>query len=292
MTTVAVIGPGAIGGAIAAFIANGGGADVVLCARSPLDSLHVDTPVGALNIAPRVWTGFAAESAVDAVVIATKAYDSASAARWLPSLCGPETPVIILQNGVDHVERFEAIAPGRHYVPAIVDMPCVREAPGRVRVRRAGTILLPEGPQARRFAALFANPSIEVSTTDDFLTAAWRKLCFNCAGAVAVVTDTSQGISRRPGAAAVIAAIVQECVAVARAEGVKLEPHLAERVVELFQAAPPEGVNSMLADRRAGRPLEFDLMNGAVVRKGRARGVPTPTNEMIANLLSAISEAN
>lgn len=289
MHAVAVIGPGAIGGAVAAVLANSGDTDVVLCARSPIASLQVETPSGVLHAAPQVWTEPSAATNVDLVAIATKGYDSAAAALWLPALCKPETPVFILQNGVDHIERFEALAPGWRYLPAIVDLPCVRQAPGRVKLRRAGSITLSDESDSSLFAAQFAHDCLNVATTEDFLTAAWRKLCFNCAGAVAVVTDTAQGISRMPSAAAVIASIVAECVAVGRAEGAALEEDLPERVVTLFQAAPADGVNSMLADRRAGRPLEVELMNGVVVRKGRARGVPTPTNEMITNLLAAVS---
>lgn len=289
LVRVAVVGAGAIGGVVAAALCES--VDLFLCARSRTTSLAVNTPAGLLSCAPRVVTSLHDVTVADLVLVATKSYDSAAAAAWLPNLCQSGAPVVVLQNGVDHVERFSALAPGVRIIPAIVDMPCHREPSGRIVMRRAGSILLPPGDDAELFASLLTHPAISVSTTDDFVTAAWRKLCFNCAGAVAVVTLTSQGISRRPTAAAVIKALVRECVLVGRAEGAQLEDDLPDKVVAAFQAAPPEGVNSMLADRLAGRPLEYDLMNGVVAKKGRARGIPTPTNDTIVALLEALSPA-
>ena len=290
MVSAAVIGPGAVGGAIAALLAQNKNLDLTLCARSPIRALHVETPFGVIACEPRALTDPDRADQVDYVVVATKAYDSAVASRWLARLSGPKTEIFILQNGVDQLERWRPLAPGALLVPAIVDLPCTRKAPGRIRMRRAGSIQLPEGPEARAFAGLIDHPAVEVALVEDFTSAAWRKLCYNCAGAVAVVTRTAQGISRQPSAAQLISAIVAECVAVGRAHGAVLEDELPEKVVSAFQAAPAEGVNSMLADRLAGRPLEVAIMNGIVVRKGADKAIPTPVNSVIVGLLEALSD--
>ena len=85
--------------------------------------------------------------------------------------------------------------------------------------------------------------------------------------------------------------IVRECVAVGRAEGAKLDDAIIDAVVEGARSAPPDSINSLLADRMAGRQMEIDARNGAVVRFGRKHGIPTPLNEMAVALLVAAQDA-
>ena len=89
------------------------------------------------------------------------------------------------------------------------------------------------------------------------------------------------------GVADIMRAIVRECVAVGRAEGAMLDDSIAESVVSGYRAAPPDSVNSLHADRVAGRPLETDARNGVIVRLGRKHGIATPLNQMIVALLEA-----
>jgi 2-dehydropantoate 2-reductase len=84
--------------------------------------------------------------------------------------------------------------------------------------------------------------------------------------------------------------MVRECVAVGRAEGAQLGDDVADAVVAAYRAAAPEGVNSMLADRLAGRAMEVDARNGAIVRIGRIHVIQTPSNEMAVVLLLAMTE--
>jgi 2-dehydropantoate 2-reductase len=84
-------------------------------------------------------------------------------------------------------------------------------------------------------------------------------------------------------------ALVRECIAVGRAEGATLADGLVEVVLGSYRSGPPDAVNSMHADRLAGRPLEFDARNGAVVRVGRRHGIAAPVNQMMVALLEAAS---
>jgi 2-dehydropantoate 2-reductase len=106
MTRIAIIGPGAIGGVLATWLSQDPAHAVTVCARTPFDRLEVETPTGRITASPRVITDPSEAAPMDWVLIATKAYDAASAARWLPTLRRDDTPVVVLQNGVEHVERF------------------------------------------------------------------------------------------------------------------------------------------------------------------------------------------
>jgi len=290
LQSIAVVGPGAIGGTIAAWLSrNPLVGELTLCARTPLDRLVVETPDGSvIEATPRVVTDPAQITApVDWVVVATKAYDVAAAAQWLKPLVGPSTHVAVLQNGVEHVERFAPYLDRDRIVPVVIDVPAERSAPGRIAHRRNGTLVMPAGEAGEAFAALFAESVIEASTTDDFLTVAWTKLSLNCAGAVNALTGQPGGVVRAEGVAELMRQMVRECVAVGRAVGAKLGDEIPDWVIERAMTSPADSVNSLLADRLAGRPMEWDARNGVIVRLGAIHGVPTPVNAMASTLLAA-----
>ena len=282
-----MIGPGSIGGTVAAWLAQSADHEVTLCARTRLDGLIVETPTGRIEAYLPVLTDPAEGGAVDWVLVTTKTYDAAATATWLASLMGPATRVAVLQNGVEHVARFAKSAPTERIVPAIVDIPAERSAPGCVHQRRMGTIVVPQGENGSAFVDLFAHTPITVSTAEDFATTAWKKLALNCAGAVSALTLRPAGVAWRDDVAEIQRAMVRECVAVGRAEGAELNPDLPEEVVASYRAAPRDSVNSLHADRAAGRPLELDARNGVIVRLGAKHGIATPINAMIVALIEA-----
>jgi len=292
MTTIALIGPGAIGGTLATWLGQRGDLDLTVCVRTPVERLVLETPDGEVTATPRFATsprileeeGLAP---VDWVLVATKAYDDAAAAPWLKALVGPKTRVAVIRNGVEHREAFAGRVADENLVPVIVDFPAERPAPGVFRQRRYGWIRVEEGAAGEAFAALFAHTPIDVATTDDFVSVAWRKLALNAAGAVNAMTLKPSGVARDDGAASVMKALVAECVAVGRAEGATLPDDLGDQVVEGYRQGAPDMVNSLLADRQAGRPMELDARNGVIVRRGAAHGIPTPANAMIVALLNA-----
>ena len=112
-------------------------------------------------------------------------------------------------------------------------------------------------PCGRAPAALFTGSGASVHPTADFATETWR----------------------------------EECVAVARVEGAVLEGGDAEAVVERLLAMPPDLGTSILFDRLAGRPMEWDARNGVVCRRGRAHGIETPVSDVLVPLLAALDVA-
>ncbi|HEX8215892.1 MAG TPA: 2-dehydropantoate 2-reductase [Allosphingosinicella sp.] len=287
MIRVAVVGPGAIGGTVAAWLARAAELDVIVCARTGFDRLVLDAPGGRIEADVPVLTDPATVGAADWVLVCTKAYDVEGAAAWLGGLVGPGTRVAILQNGVEHVERFAAFVAAGRLIPAVVNIPAERRAPGRILQRRDGAIVVPAGADGEDFVRLFAHCPIAVSTTEDFLTAAWEKLTLNCTGAVNALVLKPNGIVHAPRVAAVMRTLMEECIAVGRAEGARLSDDLPERVLEGCRGGPHDSVNSMHADRAAGRPMEVDARNGVIVRLGARHGVPTPLNALIVTLLEA-----
>lgn len=286
MTRIAIVGTGAVGATIAAWLIADPALDVTLCARTPFERLRVETPTGALESSPTLLTDPDGATPVDWVIVATKTYDAAGAAHWLERLVQDGTRVAILQNGVEHRTRFPQLAQDS-IVPVIVDIPAERRAPGDVVQRRTGSLAVPTGPAGEAFAALFAASPIELRLTDDWLTAAWAKLAINCAGVVSALTLKPACIAHDPAIAELMRALVRECIAVGRAEGALLGDEVADQVVEGYRTGPADSINSIHADRLAGRETEIDARNEVIVRLGAAHGIDAPLNRMAAALLRA-----
>lgn len=289
MTTIAIVGPGAVGGTFAAHLCQVGTHRVTVCARTPFGRLQVETPDGSVTASPDVLVAPARARPVDWVLIAVKAYDAASCASWLGALVSASTSVAVLQNGVEHVERFAPWVDPVQLVPVVVDCPAERLSPGQVRQRRRATCVVPDTEPGRGFVDLLARTPVDVETAVDWTTAAWQKLCGNSVGAVSALLLQPATVAGRDGVAELMRGLVRECIAVGRAEGATLDDDLPDQLVERSRRASVDSVNSLHADRLAGRPLETDARNGAVVRKGRAHGIPTPLNAAMVALLDAAS---
>lgn len=288
MTTLLLVGPGAIGATLAAWLAQDDRNDVTVAVRTPIDSLEVATPQGILRAKPRVLTEPAQATPVDWILVATKAYDSAAASAWFRGAAGAHTRLAVIQNGVEHVARFEQHFERGRIVPVMIDLPADRIAPGRSIQRGRARLVVPAGQNGADFIELFAATRFDMSQTDDFTTAAWRKLCLNSAGAVSAVVLQGAGISHHDGVAGLMRDIVRECVAVGRAAGATLADTVPDEIVAGARGAPPDAENSMVADRRAGRPMEIDARNGVIVRLGRQHGIATPMNALMVALLEAV----
>jgi 2-dehydropantoate 2-reductase len=288
MARIAVIGPGAIGATLAAWLAQDGMHDLTICARSPLDRLRINAPGGTIEARPTVLTDYAAATPVDWVIAATKAYDAAACVPWIERLIGSETRLAVVQNGVEHRERFDALVPFERTVPVIAYLPAERLAPGEVLQRENGRLVVPHDPAALAFARLFASTPIKVESTPDWLSVAWRKLALNAAGAVDALALQPAQIAQGEEMGAAIKALVAEVQAVGRAEGADLPEDLPDIILAHMRHEAPDGINSIHADRRAGRAMEIDARNGVVVRAGERHGIATPVSRMLTALLRAV----
>lgn len=283
MTRVAVVGPGAIGATVAAAVR---GAGLVLCGRTRHERLVVEHEGGETVVVPGpVLTEPAQVAHVDVVLLAVKAHQTEAAAPWLAALCGPETIVVVLQNGVEQRELVGPHAGGATVLPAIVWVPAEAVAPGHVRVRGAVRLTLPDEPAAHAVAGLVDG----VELTGEFTTLAWRKLAINAVAGLMVLSGRRAGMFRRPDVRSLARALAAETLAVARAEGADLPDSVADELVDEFDGYPEDLGSSILFDAEAGRALEWDARNGVVARLGSEHGIPTPVSDVIVPLLSAAS---
>jgi 2-dehydropantoate 2-reductase len=293
--TVAVIGLGSVGGVVAGCLSHAGRHQVVACVRRPIERLTVERPEGTVEVALRAITDLQAAAPVDWVLLATKAHHTASAAPWLARLCGPSTRVAVLQNGIDHAARVAPFIGAATAVPIMVYFNGERLAPDRMRMRHVGgaaDMEAADDASGRAFAQLLNGTPISVDLIADFKTQAWRKLLINAvANPMTCLTLRRQEVLRRPDIHELCLAVLEEAVAVARADDARLAPDEPVRTMAKLMTFGPELGTSMYFDRLAGRQLEVEALTGAIVAAGERLGIPTPLNGTLLTLLRAVSDA-
>ena len=146
---VAVIGIGAIGGVVAARLARRGEPGLLLCSRRAQEALRVEAPDGSFQVRAPVRTSPVGLTPVDWVLLAVKSHQTAAAADWLRALCGPQTTVAILQNGVEHVERVRPFARDAALLPVVIRCSAERRADGSITQRAPALFTTPDSAAGR-----------------------------------------------------------------------------------------------------------------------------------------------
>ena len=292
--SVAVIGLGGVGGAAAGSLAATGQHDVIACVRQPIVRFTLERAEGAVEAPLHLLSDPAQANPVDWVLVCTKTHQTAAAGPWLARLCTPATRVAVLQNGIDHVARVEPLARGASIVPVLVYYNGERLAPDRVRLRHAGPhdAVVADDELGRAFVDLFDGTPLRIIRSGDFATLAWRKLLINAvANPITALTLQRQAVLRRPDVQELCRGILDEAVAVARAEGVKLAEDETARTIATLENFSGELGTSMYFDRLAGRQLEAEALTGAIVAAGDRHGMAMPLNRALLTLLRAINDA-
>jgi len=291
--TIAVVGLGSIGGIIAASLRAADRHDVVACVRKPLDRLTLERPSGTVEVALRTLTDPAAATPVQRVLLCTKTYHTESAAPWLARLCDSRTRVAAMQNGIGHAERLAPYVNGATVIPIVVYYNGERLAADRVRFRRAGDhdLVVSDDADGQAFARLLDGTQMQIRFSDDLHTLIWRKLLINAvANPITALTEQRQAVLRRPDVKELCLAVLAEADAVARADGARLRADEAAQIMTTLMTYPPDAGTSMYFDRLAGRPLEIDALNGAIVAIAGKYQLPAPLNRALVTLLRAVGD--
>ncbi|UNK29900.1 oxidoreductase [Serratia plymuthica] len=288
--TIALIGPGAIGITIAAVL-HEVGRTPVLCGRTAHPQLILRHDGGEVVVPGPVLINPAAIShPLDLVFVAVKTTQVADCADWLAALCDENTVVCALQNGVEQETQLEPYVNGAKVLPSVVWFPAQREPDASVWLRAKPRLTLPDVPQAKRVAGVLKGTGCAVELSSDFLSIAWRKLLQNAAAGLMVLANRRAGMFSRGDITELALAYLRECLTVARAQGAVLSDKVPQEIVEGFHHAPADLGTSILADRQANRPLEWDIRNGVVQRYGHLQGIATPISDVLVPLLAAGSE--
>ena len=299
MSSVMVVGAGAVGSYYGALLARDGH-EVTLVARGAhLDALRergsveVEEPDGTVWRAPvRAFAAPAdAGAPPDLAILTVKSHHTLPAARALAPALGGETLVLSLQNGVDNPERAEPALGAGRMLAGIAFVGLWVSEPGRVYHQAEGWVKVgdPLGGLTERARALAAilGSSWDYRLSEDIVRDQWHKLLWNIGfNAICAVTGATAGQAlATPETRLLVREAMEEVVDVARARGVRL----TEADVDEMAAFNPQLKDyrpSTARDLDAGKPLEREALAGFVVRQGAIAGVATPVNRVLDALLA------
>jgi 2-dehydropantoate 2-reductase len=296
-----MVGAGGVGGYFGGRLAAAGD-DVTFIARGAhlaamrKGGLRIESPLGDAHIDPVQ----AAETAagidpVDVVFIAVKIGDTDVAIAACSTAVGPDTVVISLQNGLaaddELIAAFgaERVAGGVAYIASQVARPGVIQHIGTNQRIQVGELAGGASPRCAAIATRLCAAGIDGEAAPDITRAMWDKFAFLVALAgVTSLTGEPIGVIRAdPAMRTLLHDVMKETVAVGRARGIGFPEDYADQRLAFADTLPEDMRSSMYHDLAAGKPLELDWLNGAVVEMGKAEGIATPANaEIYAQLKS------
>lgn len=262
--------------------------DVVACVRRPFDRWHIkseDIPFEGPATAVVEPDDLPWSAPADAVFVGLKAHQTEAAAGWFKPLCGPETVVVVMQNGIEGRSRLAPLVNDAAVVPAVVYCGAELTAPGVVEHSGRQRLIVPDDEPARAAAALAAGTPLEIDPSSAHDVSAWVKLGLNTvANGLTALTGKPMSVIGDPGVAAIAETLLTECWTVGRLEGVALDLESIPRTIDAM-VSPVR--TSMQQDREAGRPTEHDAIHGAVLRAAARHDHPVPVTRIVHDLLAA-----
>jgi 2-dehydropantoate 2-reductase len=290
---IAILGSGAVGGYYGARLARAGH-DVTFIARGAHlaaireRGLEVKSAVlGDFVARARAEEDTSKVGVMDLILVAVKTYDNPTALPMLRPMLGADTAVLTVQNGVDSAGEVAAVAGEARTLGGTTYIATALEAPGlivqtgdhrRIVFGEAFGDLPRVTERVSRIDEAFAGADIQSYPVGDGRVPIWEKFVFlaSLAGFTGAARLPIGPVWRDPVTKAQFLAGCREIEAVARAEGVPVAADVVDRIIPYVDAIPGTMRSSLLMDLQQGKRIEVEALQGTVVRRGAARGVPTP----------------
>ena len=291
---VAVMGAGAVGCYFGGMLARAGH-DVTLIAR-PLHvdaiaraGLRMETKTFDAHVPLAASSDAQAVSGADLVLFCVKSTDTELAGAQIRPHLLPHTLVLCLQNGVDNADRLRTVLPPHQVAAAVVYVATEMAGPGHVKHHGRGELVIEPSSTSQAVAQALAGAGVPTEVSDNVRGALWLKLIINCAyNAVSAIAQKPYGQAvQGDGIRGVMRDVVDECLAVAQADGVNVPGDVHGTVARLVESMPGQ-FSSTAQDLARGKPTEIDYLNGLIVRRGQALGIPTPANRVLWALVKLL----
>lgn len=294
-----IVGPGAMGCLFAARLKQAGFDALLMDYKKERadslnrDGIYVQGVSGEYHAMVPVVTG-TVKSTPDVVIVCVKAYHTESAARSILPFVHPDTAVMTLQNGVGNVETLAEILDTDAIWGGVTSEGATLLDTGKIRHAGKGeTIIGSSDDTAGRVGEIisaFNTAGFETRSVDKIQALIWGKLIINVGiNALTAITRLKNGrLPEIEGTRQILVEAVKEGVAVAEAKKIPLPyPDPVDRVIEVCRKTS-DNIASMLQDVLKERATEVDYINGAIVREGALRDIPTPVNFTLTALVKTI----
>jgi 2-dehydropantoate 2-reductase len=290
---IAVMGAGAIGCYYGFKLARAGH-DVVLIGRPQhveaieLNGLRLEAQTFDERIRVSASTEASAVEGAQLVLFCVKSTDTEGGAAAIRPHLAPDALVLSLQNGVENADRLRALLP-QEVIAAAVYVGTEMAGPGHVRHHGRGELVIERSKASDHVARALIAAGVPTDISDNVRGALWAKLITNCAyNALSAITQLPYGrLVKGEGVTVVMRDLVDECVAVAKADGVMIPGDIGMAVRKIAETAAGQYA-STAQDLARGKRTEIDYLNGLIVRRGEALNVATPANRLLHAIVKLI----
>lgn len=297
---IAIMGCGGLGGYFGARLVQGGAADVHFIARGKhleamrRDGLRIEGPEPIHARKVQATDRPAEVGPVDVVMLCVKLWDTEQAIEQIRPMVGPGSAVVSFQNGVLKDGYLRAAFDERQLMGGVGYVATTIESPGVIRQTGPMQRLLFgefDGSRSARGEALLAAcraGGINAELSTDIVREIWQKYVALVAlsGTTTTIRKPIGPIRSNPRTRALLHDLMREVVAVGRAHGVGLAEDYAQSRLEFMDGLHADMTSSMHHDLERGSRLEVRWLSGGVVELGQAKGVATPLNRAVADILA------
>ena len=237
---------------------------------------------------------------VDLVLLCVKTYDLDEAAEQIKPMIGSDTMVLTVQNGVEAPSLVGGVVGSEHVVAGVSIINSHLVSPGVVHHFGGKSLFFGESsgvlsPRVKNLETIFREIGFEAVAADNIKFRLWRKLTTlsGLHGVVCLSRSSIGTVYDNKETWDLMRRVMLETASVASAEGVVIKEEMIDATLEGISRMPPDVKPSMMVDLEAGRRIELETFNGAVIRFGKKHGIDTPYNYTIyAALKPYINGAN
>jgi 2-dehydropantoate 2-reductase len=225
------------------------------------------------------------------ILVTVKAFDTEAAVTSIEARLRSDSVILCVQNGLDTEAVARRVVAGRALVlRAVTYFGLIFVGPGVISLKAQGHTSIERSPESQRIADTLSTCGLDSRVSADIAREVWTKTVFNCVvNPLTAMTGLEVGRVADSTFDPLKRLVIEECVAVARHEGIELGGHLLPTLNETFR--PSTNLSSMHQDLMKGKRTEIEYLNGAVVRRGRAAGIPCPVNEALTAIITAMQRA-
>ena len=298
---ILIVGTGAIGGFYGGKLAQAGASVSTLC-RSDYDlvkskGIIVTSTLGDFHFTPEKVIRNLGEYGPppDYILVGLKVLPEIDTAKIIKEVVGPETAIVLLQNGVEIEEPVARAFPDNEIISGLAFICATRTSPGLIDHTDFGRVIIGRFPVGKsvkvdELARLFNKTGMNCEVTEDVVTARWRKLVWNAPfNPISVLgggADTKTMVEN-PESLELARNVMEEVCLIAEAAGHPLPGEVVQQNIDGTRAMAPYK-SSMLVDFEAARPIEVEAILGNGLRVAKRHGVSTPHMESLYGLLMLV----
>jgi 2-dehydropantoate 2-reductase len=304
ISTVAVVGAGAVGSYFGGLLARAG-CDVTLIARQEHvtaiqeNGLYMECQSFQERVSVKASTEYQAIKNADLVLFCVKSPDTESVAKEIKPYLSEDSIILSLQNGVDNAERISTVLSNPIY-PAVVYVATGMAGPGHVKHFGRGELVIgdPEGREAcldqlNSIQEYLNKGNVPCNISKNIKHDMWLKFLVNCSyNAISGIGQIEYGqMIQSKHINDLIDQITKEFLTVAEKEGISISHEQAVLANQQIAKTMTKQKSSTAQDLMKSKKTEIDYLNGYIVRRGLAHQIPTPANQSVYALVKMLEMA-